>query len=84
MVQRYNHAARMIPIPQEFQYNYYILKYIFKVRYLALTLCIPKDYISIRIQKTEDVHKKYQLDDELTVKVAKANLDKKQLDFVLA
>ena len=29
-------------------------------------------------------HKKYQLGDELTVKVAKANLDKKQLDFVLA
>lgn len=29
-------------------------------------------------------HKKYQLGDELTIKVAKANLDKKQLDFVLA
>lgn len=29
-------------------------------------------------------HKRYQLGDELTVKVAKANLDKKQLDFVLA
>lgn len=29
-------------------------------------------------------NKKYQLGDELTVKVAKANLDKKQLDFVLA
>lgn len=29
-------------------------------------------------------HKKYQLGDLLTVKVAKANLDKKQLDFVLA
>lgn len=29
-------------------------------------------------------HKKYQLGDELTVKVAKANLDKKQLDFALA
>jgi ribonuclease R len=29
-------------------------------------------------------HKKYQLGDELTVKVAKANLDKKQLDFILA
>jgi len=29
-------------------------------------------------------HKKYQLGDEITVKVAKANLDKKQLDFVLA
>jgi len=29
-------------------------------------------------------HKKYQLGDTLTVKVAKANLDKKQLDFVLA
>ncbi|MFV0392029.1 MAG: ribonuclease R [Paludibacteraceae bacterium] len=29
-------------------------------------------------------HKKYQLGDEVTVKVAKANLDKKQLDFVLA
>ena len=29
-------------------------------------------------------HKKYQLGDALTVKVAKANLDKKQLDFVLA
>ena len=29
-------------------------------------------------------HTKYQLGDELTVKVAKANLDKKQLDFVLA
>ncbi len=29
-------------------------------------------------------HKKYQLGDELTVKVAKANLTKKQLDFVLA
>jgi ribonuclease R len=29
-------------------------------------------------------HKKYQLGDELTVKVAKANLDKKQLDFVIA
>lgn len=29
-------------------------------------------------------HKKYQLGDEVTIKVAKANLDKKQLDFVLA
>ncbi|MBP1677031.1 MAG: RNAse [Bacteroidetes bacterium] len=29
-------------------------------------------------------HKRYQLGDELTVKVAKANLDKKQLDFVIA
>ena len=29
-------------------------------------------------------NKKYQLGDEITVKVAKANLDKKQLDFVLA
>ena len=29
-------------------------------------------------------HKRYQLGDELTVKVAKANLDKKQLDFGLA
>lgn len=29
-------------------------------------------------------NKKYQLGDELTVKVAKANLDKKQLDFALA
>lgn len=29
-------------------------------------------------------HKKYQLGDEVTVKIAKANLDKKQLDFVLA
>ncbi|NLO71913.1 MAG: ribonuclease R [Porphyromonadaceae bacterium] len=29
-------------------------------------------------------NKKYQLGDELSVKVAKANLDKKQLDFVLA
>lgn len=29
-------------------------------------------------------HKKYQLGDELTIKVAKANLDKKQLDFALA
>lgn len=29
-------------------------------------------------------HKKYQLGDEVMVKVAKANLDKKQLDFVLA
>jgi ribonuclease R len=29
-------------------------------------------------------HKKYQLGDELTVRVARANLDKKQLDFVLA
>lgn len=28
-------------------------------------------------------HKKYQLGDELTVRVAKANLDKKQLDFTL-
>jgi len=28
-------------------------------------------------------HKKYQLGDEITVKVTKANLDKKQLDFVL-
>lgn len=28
-------------------------------------------------------HKRYQLGDELTVKVAKANLDKKQLDFAL-
>jgi ribonuclease R len=30
------------------------------------------------------LHRKYQLGDEITVKVAKANLDKKQLDFVLA
>lgn len=29
-------------------------------------------------------HKKYQLGDEVTIKVARANLDKKQLDFVLA
>ena len=29
-------------------------------------------------------HRKYQLGDELTVKIAKANLDKKQLDFVIA
>jgi ribonuclease R len=29
-------------------------------------------------------HKKYQLGDEITVKVAKANLDKKQLDFTIA
>ena len=29
-------------------------------------------------------HKKFQLGDELTVRVAKANLDKKQLDFVIA
>jgi ribonuclease R len=29
-------------------------------------------------------HRKYQLGDEITVKVAKANLDKKQLDFVIA
>lgn len=29
-------------------------------------------------------HKKYQLGDAVSVKVAKANLDKKQLDFVLA
>ena len=29
-------------------------------------------------------HKKYQLGDEIIVKVAKANLDKKQLDFVIA
>jgi len=29
-------------------------------------------------------HKKYQLGDEIIVKVAKANLDKKQLDFVMA
>lgn len=29
-------------------------------------------------------HKKYQLGDELTVRVARANLDKKQLDFGLA
>ncbi len=29
-------------------------------------------------------HKKFQLGDELTVKVARANLDKKQLDFILA
>jgi ribonuclease R len=29
-------------------------------------------------------HKKYQLGDEITVKVAKANLDKKQLDFIIA
>ena len=30
------------------------------------------------------LHKRYQLGDAITVKVAKANLDKKQLDFVLA
>jgi len=30
------------------------------------------------------LHKRYQLGDEITVKVAKANLDKKQLDFVIA
>lgn len=29
-------------------------------------------------------HKKYQLGDEITVRVARANLDKKQLDFALA
>jgi len=29
-------------------------------------------------------NKRYQLGDEITIKVAKANLDKKQLDFVLA
>ena len=29
-------------------------------------------------------HKRYQLGDEITVKVAKANLDKKQLDLVIA
>jgi len=29
-------------------------------------------------------HKRFQLGDEVTVKVARANLDKKQLDFVLA
>lgn len=29
-------------------------------------------------------HRKYQLGDEITVKIAKANLDKKQLDFVIA
>ncbi len=29
-------------------------------------------------------HKKYQLGDEMRVKIAKANLDKKQLDFVMA
>ena len=29
-------------------------------------------------------HKRYQLGDEITVKVAKANLDKKQLDFLIA
>jgi ribonuclease R len=30
------------------------------------------------------LHKRYQLGDEVKIKVAKANLDKKQLDFVLA
>ena len=29
-------------------------------------------------------HKKYQLGDEITIKVSRANLDKKQLDFVIA
>jgi ribonuclease R len=29
-------------------------------------------------------HKRYQLGDEITVKVARANLDKKQLDFIIA
>ncbi len=29
-------------------------------------------------------HKKFQLGDEVKIKVARANLDKKQLDFVLA
>ncbi|MDR3706149.1 MAG: ribonuclease R [Paludibacteraceae bacterium] len=38
-----------------------------------------KNYCLIGRQK----HKKFQLGDEITVKVAKANLEKKQLDFVL-